>query len=75
MMDITQFIQFAIERNMISNKHGIEIFYTAFKEACGEDYNDKEMSGYLDNSKFFYAIILLSKVLFAHESASFEAMF
>lgn len=30
-MDITQFIQFAIERSMISNKFGIEIFYTAFK--------------------------------------------
>ena len=38
-MDITQFIQFAIERSMISNKFGIEIFYTAFKQACGEDYD------------------------------------
>jgi len=74
-MDITQFIQFAIERNMISNKHGIEIFYAAFKEACGENYNDKEMSGYLDNSKFYYALILLSKVLYASEAAPFEAMF
>jgi len=38
-MNIAQFIQFAIERSMISNKFGIEIFYTAFKEACGEDYD------------------------------------
>jgi hypothetical protein len=60
---------------MISNKHGIEIFYTAFKEACGEGYNANEMSGYLDNSKFYYALILLSKVLFAHEASPFEAMF
>jgi hypothetical protein len=30
---------FAIERNMVSNKFGIEIFYAAFKEACGEDFD------------------------------------
>jgi hypothetical protein len=60
---------------MISNKHGIEIFYTAFKEACGDEYDHHNNHGYLDNSKFYYAIILLSKVLFSHEPAPFEAMF
>lgn len=68
-MNITQFFLLAIERNMISNKHGCEIFYTAFKEACGQD-ND-----YLDNQKFYYAIVLLSKALFGHEENPFETMF
>jgi len=36
-MDLTHFILLAIERNMISNKHGIEIFYTAFKEAAANN--------------------------------------
>ena len=54
---------------MISNKNGIEIFYTAFKEACGED-NDR-----LDNIKFYYSIVLLSKALFSHEESPFETMF
>lgn len=39
-MDFTQFILFAVERGMVTNKFGLEIFYTAFKEACGEDFND-----------------------------------
>ena len=60
---------------MISNTFGIEVFYTAFKEACGEDYDHSTNHGYLDNSKFYYAIILLSKVLFHNEPSPFEAMF
>ena len=51
---------------MISNRHGVEIFYTAFKAACGTD-ND-----YLDNWKFYNAIYLLSKALFGHEEKPFE---
>jgi hypothetical protein len=74
-MDFTKFILFAIERNMITNKFGIEVFYTAYKEACGEDFNHKVNHGVLDYTKFYYAIVLLSKVLFAHESSPFEAMF
>jgi len=74
-MDITQFIQFAIERSMISNRHGIEIFYTAFKEACGQAYNAENQYGCLDCSKFYYSIILLSKVLYHTEPSPFEAMF
>lgn len=68
-MDITQFFLLAVERNMISNKHGVEIFYTAFKEACGPE------NGFLDNTKFYYAIVLLSKALFGHEENPFETMF
>jgi hypothetical protein len=66
---------FAIERNMVSNKFGIEIFYTAFKEACGEDFDQDHNDGILDNTKFYYAIVLLSKVLFTQEEQPFEAMF
>lgn len=60
---------------MISNKHGVEVFYTAFKEACGEEYDPNNNHGYLDNTKFYYSIILLSKVLFYKEPSPFEAMF
>lgn len=47
-MEFTQFIMFAIERNMISNKFGIEIFYTAFKEACGDEFDENSNNGILD---------------------------
>lgn len=60
---------------MISNKFSIDVFYTAFKEACGEDFNHQVNHGVLDNTKFFYAIVLLSKVLYADEVNPFEAMF
>jgi hypothetical protein len=59
---------FAIERSMVSNKFGIEIFYTAFKEACGEDFDETVNHGVLDTTKFFYAMVLLSKVMYAHEA-------
>ena len=52
------------ELNDLINKYGIEIFYTAFKEACGEDFDKDHNDGILDNTKFYYAIVLLSKVLF-----------
>ena len=74
-MDFTKFLLFAIERNMITNKFGIEVFYTAYKEACGEDFNHKVNHGVLDSTKFYYSIVLLSKVLFGHENSPFEAMF
>jgi hypothetical protein len=63
-----EFLLFAIERNMISNKYGIEIFYTCFMEAAGE----KE---FLDKSKFYYAIFLLSKALYGHSENPFEEMY
>ena len=69
-MDITQFFLFVVERNMLSNKNGLEIFYTAFKEASGG--NDVV---YLDHTKFHYAIFLLAKTLFHEEESPIEAMF
>ena len=47
-MEFTQFIMFSIERNIISNKFGIEIFYTAFKEACGHEFDEHNNYGILD---------------------------
>ena len=74
-MSFTEFIMFVIERDMISNKFGIENFYTAFKEACGAEFNVQANHGMLDNKKFYFAIGLLAKVLFAQENNPFEAMF
>jgi uncharacterized lipoprotein YmbA len=34
-MNLTQFLLFALDRNLVSNKFGIEVFYTTFKEAAG----------------------------------------
>ena len=69
-MNINQFFLFVIERNMLSNKNGIEIFYTAFKEASGgPDVVN------LDHTKFHYAIQLLAKTLFHYEESTIEAMF
>ena len=36
-MDLTNFILLAVERNMVSNKFGLDIFYTAFKEAASNN--------------------------------------
>jgi hypothetical protein len=68
-MNITQFFLLVIERNMISNRYGIEIFYTAFKEATGEGQD------FLDRKKFHYAIILLAKAIYSTEDNPFETMF
>lgn len=41
-MNFTQFLLLILERGIISNKFGIELFYTTFKEAAnGEPYLDK----------------------------------
>jgi hypothetical protein len=55
---------------MICNKFGIDVFYQAFKEACGEDDQPT-----LDRKKFHYAIILLAKSLYSKEDNPFETMF
>lgn len=59
---------------MITNKHGIEILYHAFKEAAdGEEY--------LTQAKFHYSIILLAQAIFGTEDEDedsrnpFEEMF
>ena len=84
-MDLTNFILLAVERNMISNKFGLDIFYTAFKEAAGNNMpesaqanSDEEVAqgaSVLINHNFFLAVTMLAKSLFAHEENPFEAMF
>lgn len=61
----------------MTNKHGLEVFYAAFRAACGEEFDQQKRGKKLviDNQKFFFAIILLSKVLFYVEQNPFEAMF
>jgi hypothetical protein len=83
-MDLTNFILLAVERNMISNKYGLDIFYTAFKEAAGNNSPETQTdpdeeatsnASVLINHNFFLAITMLAKSLFAHEENPFEAMF
>jgi len=78
-MDLTQFILLAVERSMISNKYGLDLFYTVFKEACSNTTTDShEFSGgssVLINHNFFRAITMLAKTLFAHEQNPFESIF
>ena len=82
-MDLTNFILLAVERSMISNKYGLDLFYTVFKEASsnqaairgkddGEDVAAN--SSVLINHNFFLAITMLAKTLFA-QSNPFESMF
>lgn len=80
-MDLTNFILLAVERNMISNKYGLNLFYTVFKEAssnqAGRAKGDEVgvSSSVLINNNFFLAITMLAKTLFAHEENPFESMF
>ena len=75
-MDLTNFILLAVERNMISNKYGLDIFYTAFKEAASNnspetqtdpDEEAQPNASVLVNRNFFLAVTMLAKSLFAHE--------
>ena len=88
-MDLTHFILLAVERNMISNKYGLDIFYTAFKEAANsnndlktdkdadedEDDEAKESQSVLINQNFFLSIMMLAKAIYGHEENPFKAMF
>ncbi|CAI2359845.1 unnamed protein product [Moneuplotes crassus] len=67
-MDFTQFLLFVLDRSIISNKFGLEVFYQAFKEAAQD-------GDYLDIKSFNYAIVWLSKIIFADEYNPVETMF
>jgi hypothetical protein len=69
MMNINQFFLFVVERNMLSNRNSLDIFYTAFKEALGST------EVFLDHTKFHYAIYLLAKTIYHKEESPIEAMF
>lgn len=81
-MDLTHFILLALERNMITNKFGVEIFYTAFKEAAksadietGIVAPEADSRFVLINRNFFLAITILAQNLFGEEENPFETMY
>lgn len=84
-MDLTNFILLAVERNMISNKYGLDLFYTVFKEASSNQAASKSSHGdgeevsvnssVLINHNFYLAITMLAKTLFAHDANPFASMF
>ena len=41
---------------MISNMFGLEVFYAAFKDACGDQYDNKNNYGVIDSKKFNHAL-------------------
>lgn len=81
-MDFTNFLLLAVERSMVSNKFGLEIFYTAFKEAVdnrnielevinGEPESQKDLT----RNNFFLAITMLAQALYADQEKPFDAMY
>ena len=80
-MDLMHFILLCVERNMVSNKFSLDIFYSAFKEAamnCGIEANateDVENKYVLINNNFYLAMTNLAKALYAHEDDPFQIMF
>ena len=81
-MDFTNFLLLAVERSMVSNKFGLEIFYTAFKEAVdnrnieqevieGEPQSQKDLT----RNNFFLAITMLAQALYADQEKPFDAMY
>jgi len=74
-MDFSQFLMFCIERNMVSNKHGLEIFYAAFKDAVGSKFDVVNNNGIIDTAQFYYAMLQLARILYVNEEKPFEAMF
>lgn len=80
-MDLTNYILLACDRDMMSNKFGLDIFYTAFKEAAQTSnvetgFSDVDSCFVLRKENFFLSMTYLAKALFAHEGkGAFEAMF
>lgn len=56
-MDLTNFIMLAVERNMISNKYGLDLFYRVFKESSKPELETVGGgTSYLKDHDFFRAI-------------------
>ncbi len=64
-MNLTHFFLLSLERSMISNKHGIDIFYKAFKEAAEDE-------DHLDYTKFHNSLIILAQSLYGDNEAMEE---
>ncbi len=68
-MDLTNFILLACDRNMLTNKFGLDIFYTSFKQASqnaavetGTIKNQERLVLVKDN--FFLALKFLSTAIY-----------
>ena len=81
-MDLTNYMLLACERNMISNKFGLDIFYTAFKEAAQTKGVETGFTSEFDTrfvigkENFYLSLTYLAKALYADEGrGAFDAMF
>jgi hypothetical protein len=81
-MDFTHFLLLAIERSMVSNKFGLEIFYAAYKEAVQNTnleqsviQGEPENHGVLTRNNFFLAITMLAQALYSNEEKPFDVMY
>ena len=80
-MDLTHFILLAVERSMISNKFGLDIFYHTFREAASNQQIETGDQGegvsykLLIKDNFFLAITMLAEALYNEEENPFAAMF
>lgn len=84
-MDLTNFILLACERNMLTNKFGLDIFYTAFKHASQNAAVETGSVKHMDRSvlvkdNFFLALKFLSTAIYAEREreekiGAFEIMF
>ena len=66
---------FCIERNMVTNKNGLDVLYVTFKDACDKQFNHGLNHGLLDKNKFYYAMLQLARIYYSGEDRPFEAMF
>ncbi len=67
-LSLSSFLMLCLERNMVTNRFGIDVFYQAYKEAAGT-------SPVLDNKRFFYAIILIAQNLYRRSSSPIQQLF
>jgi hypothetical protein len=84
-MDLTNFILLACERNMLTNKFGLDIFYTAFKQASQNAAVQTGSVKHFERSvlvkdNFFLALKFLSTAIYAEREreekiGAFEIMF
>ena len=82
-MDFTHFVLLAVERSMVSNKFGLEIFYAAFMDAVNNTNMEQhviqgenaEGNGVLTRENFFLAITTLAQALYSDEDKPFEVMY
>lgn len=81
-MDFTHFLLLAVERSMVSNKFGLEIFYAAFQEAVQNINLEQQVisgvpaeQGVLTRDNFFLAVTMLAQALYSEDEKPFDVMY